>query len=84
LWLSFASAPPTYGLDARVIDVEGDMYPRSSRDLITAGMPDIAVRESRERIKIGSCKFRLQLSEQKLRHKPGLGKCVERGRGTSI
>ena len=40
-----------YGIDAHIIDVEVDMYPGSGRDLITVGMPDVAVRESRERIK---------------------------------
>jgi magnesium chelatase family protein len=40
-----------YGIDAHLIDVEVDMYPGSARDLVTVGMPDTAVRESRERIK---------------------------------
>ncbi len=40
-----------FGIDAHVIDVEVDMYPGSGRDFITVGMPDTAVRESRERIK---------------------------------
>ncbi len=41
-----------YGIDAHVIDVEVDLYSSgSSRDFITVGMPDTAVRESRERIK---------------------------------
>src|SRR5436190_17593395 len=40
-----------YGIDAHVIDVEVDMYPGSGRDFITVGIPDTAVRESRERIK---------------------------------
>lgn len=40
-----------YGIDAHLIDVEVDMYPGTSRDFITVGMPDTAVRESRERIK---------------------------------
>ena len=40
-----------FGIDAHVIDVEVDMYPGANRDLITVGMPDTAVRESRERIK---------------------------------
>jgi magnesium chelatase family protein len=40
-----------YGIDAHLIDVEVDMYPSSGRDFITVGMPDTAVRESRERIK---------------------------------
>src|SRR5512139_736713 len=41
-----------YGIDAHLIDVEVDMYPSGNqRDFITVGMPDTAVRESRERIK---------------------------------
>ena len=41
-----------YGIDAHLIDVEVDMYSsKSQRDFITVGMPDTAVRESRERIK---------------------------------
>ena len=37
-----------FGIDAHLIDVEVDMYPSSSRDFITVGMPDTAVKESRE------------------------------------
>lgn len=41
-----------FGIDAHLIDVEVDLYASgSSRDFITVGMPDTAVRESRERIK---------------------------------
>ena len=41
-----------YGIDAHLIDVEVDMYPASTqRDFVTVGMPDTAVKESRERIK---------------------------------
>ncbi len=41
-----------FGIDAFLIDVEVDMYAGgSARDLITVGLPDVAVRESRERIK---------------------------------
>src|SRR6266576_724430 len=41
-----------YGIDVHLIDVEVDMYKSGSqRDFITVGMPDTAVRESRERIK---------------------------------
>src|SRR5260370_16787002 len=40
-----------FGIDAHLIDVEVDMYPSTNRDFITVGMPDVAVRESRERIK---------------------------------
>src|SRR5258708_40350840 len=40
-----------FGIDAHLIDVEVDMYASNQRDFITVGMPDTAVRESRERIK---------------------------------
>lgn len=41
-----------FGIDARLIDVEVDMYASgSARDSRMVGMPDVAVRESRERIK---------------------------------
>ena len=40
-----------FGIDAHLIDVEVDMYPSAQRDFITVGMPDTAVKESRERIK---------------------------------
>jgi len=41
-----------FGIDAHLIDVEVDMYPGgNARDFVTVGMPDTAVRESRERIK---------------------------------
>jgi magnesium chelatase family protein len=41
-----------YGIDAHLIDVEVDMYASGNpRDSVTVGMPDVAVRESRERIK---------------------------------
>ncbi len=41
-----------YGIEAHPIEVEVDLYPSgSARDFITVGMPDTAVRESRERIK---------------------------------
>src|SRR5579871_4119415 len=42
---------PVYAIEAHVIDVEVDMYNGSARDFVTVGMPDTAVRESRERIK---------------------------------
>src|ERR1700759_2911151 len=41
-----------FGIEAHLIDVEVDMYPGgSARDFVMVGMPDVAVRESRERIK---------------------------------
>src|SRR3954454_10386544 len=40
-----------YGIDAHLIDVEVDMFAGNPRDSVMVGMPDTAVRESRERIK---------------------------------
>src|SRR5512133_3630545 len=41
-----------YGIDAHLIDVEVDMFAAGNpRDSVMVGMPDVAVRESRERIK---------------------------------
>jgi magnesium chelatase family protein len=41
-----------FGIDAHPIEVEVDMYPSGSpKDFVMVGMPDTAVRESRERIK---------------------------------
>src|SRR5215467_7443126 len=41
-----------YGIDAHLIDVEVDLYSYgSAKDTRMVGMPDVAVRESRERIK---------------------------------
>src|SRR6478672_2908987 len=40
-----------YGIDAHLIDVEVDMFSGNPRDSVMVGMPDTAVRESRERIK---------------------------------
>ena len=40
-----------YGVDALLIDVEVDMYMGNPKDFVTVGLPDAAVRESRERIR---------------------------------
>jgi magnesium chelatase family protein len=40
-----------YGIDAHLIDVEVDMFAGSPRESVMVGMPDVAVRESRQRIK---------------------------------
>jgi magnesium chelatase family protein len=40
-----------YGIDALLIDVEVDMFAGNARDSVVVGMPDVTVRESRERIK---------------------------------
>ena len=50
LFRTFSAA--LQGIDAHLIDVEVDMYPAgTNRDFVTVGMPDAAVKESRERIK---------------------------------
>src|SRR5712691_6952469 len=49
--LSRTRSAAVYGIEAHFIEVEVDMYPGSQRDFITVGMPDTAVKESRERIK---------------------------------
>ena len=51
-----------YGIDAHLVDVEVDMYPgNDQRGIVTVGMPDVAVKESRERIKsaLANSGFRL-------------------------
>ena len=40
-----------FGIDANLIDVEVDMWGTMAQNFVTVGMPDTAVRESRERIK---------------------------------
>ena len=49
--LSRTRSAAVFGIDTHFVDVEVDMYPGTGRDFITVGMPDLAVRESRERIK---------------------------------
>src|SRR5947208_4141813 len=47
-----ARSAAVYGIDAHLIDVEVDLYPSgTARDFFMVGMPDTAVRESRERVK---------------------------------
>ncbi len=46
-----ARSAALFGIDAHPVDVEVDIHAGSERDFITVGMPDTAVRESRERIK---------------------------------
>ena len=53
-----------YGIDARLIDVEVDMYSSGNpRDSVTVGMPDTAVRESRERIRSAIDELRVSVSQ---------------------
>ena len=49
--LSRTRSATVYGIEAHLIDVEVDMYNGSASQFVTVGMPDTAVRESRERIK---------------------------------
>lgn len=49
--LSRTRSAAVYGIEAHSIEVEVDIYPGANRDFITVGLPDLAVRESRERIK---------------------------------
>ena len=49
--LSRTRSATVYGIEAHLIDVEVDMYNGNPRDFVLVGMPDTAVRESRERIK---------------------------------
>ncbi len=50
LFRTFSAA--IQGIEAHIVDVEVDMYPSgTNRDFVTVGMPDAAVKESRERIK---------------------------------
>src|SRR5207248_6906427 len=47
-----ARSAAVYGIDAHLIDIEVDLYPSgTARDFFMVGMPDTAVRESRERVK---------------------------------
>ena len=47
-----AHSAAVYGIDAHMIDVEVDLYKSgSARDFFMVGMPDTAVRESRERVR---------------------------------
>ena len=72
-----------YGIDAHLIDVEVDMYPGAGRDFITVGMPDTAVRESRERIKSAHAQLRVRISQQDRDHQPGAGQRAQgRARGS--
>ncbi len=53
-----------FGIEAHLIDVEVDMYAGgNARDFVMVGMPDTAVRESRERIKIRAHQLRLRLPQ---------------------
>jgi len=46
-----ARSAALFGIDAQPVDVEVDLRAGSERDFITVGMPDTAVKESRQRIK---------------------------------
>ena len=74
-----------YGIDAHLIDVEVDMYASGNpRDSVTVGMPDMAARESRERIRSAIVEFRIPLSELGVHHQPGAGQRTQGGRGFDL
>jgi len=66
-----------FGIDAYVVDVEVDLTPRAGDSLTPAftmvGLPDAAVRESRERIRaaINNCGFLLSHSSRDSKPCPG-------------
>jgi magnesium chelatase family protein len=49
LFKSFSAA--VFGIDAYVVEVEADVGPGHPGDFHVVGLPDIAVKESRERVK---------------------------------
>src|SRR5271165_508915 len=57
LFKTFSAA--VFGIDAYLVEVEVDIGPGSSGDFNVVGLPDIAVKESRERIKaaLRNCGF---------------------------
>jgi len=58
-----AHSAAIYGIDAHLIDVEVDLYPSGTASyFFMVGMPDTAVRESREMGQVRSHQLRFQLS----------------------
>ena len=56
-----------FGIEAHLIDVEVDMYPGgNSRDFITVGMPDTAVRESRGAHQVRTAEFRIRIPNKSI------------------
>ena len=57
LFKTFSAA--VFGIDAYLVEVEVDIGPGGSGDFNVVGLPDIAVKESRERIKaaLRNCGF---------------------------
>jgi magnesium chelatase family protein len=57
LFKSFSAA--VYGIDAFLVDVEVDVNPGSNRFFNVVGLPDNAVKESRERVRsaVKNCGF---------------------------
>ena len=71
-----------YGIDAHLIDVEVDMFPSgSARDFAMVGMPDIAVRESRQRIKSALVNSGFSYPAQGRDDQPRAGQHSQGGRG---
>ena len=70
------------GIDAHVVEVEVDMYPAgTTRDFVTVGMPDAAVKESRERIKSALLNSGFGYPEQVRHDQSGPRQRAERRRG---
>ena len=71
-----------YGIDAYLVDVEVDMYPGTSGNFITVGMPDTAVRESRERIKSALLNSGFGYPNKSVTINLAPGRCFARSIGT--
>ncbi len=71
-----------FGIDAWPVDVEVDLHKGGmSQNFMLVGMPDTAVRESRERIKSRADEFGLRLSQQSRHHQSGPRERTQRRRG---
>ncbi len=70
-----------YGIDANLIEVEVDIAPFKAEEpkFTTVGLPDAAVRESRERIRVGTEEQRLRYTSDHHHHQPGSGRHSQGG-----
>ena len=63
-----------YGIDAHLVEVEVDLNPsRSDWNFTTVGLPDAAVKESRDRVRSALSQLRLHFSCTKHHREPGTG-----------
>jgi magnesium chelatase family protein len=53
-----------FGIDAYLVEVEVDIGPSYQGNFNVVGLPDIAVKESRERIQIRAQKLRLRFPDE--------------------